>query len=54
MHELPGHADRNFCFGFSYRVIAHPIFSIVTILMIMANIIVLSLDKVDLTEEEEY
>jgi len=44
------HRKKNCCFGFSYAVIAHPLFTLVIIIAIVMNIIVLALDRVNMSD----
>ena len=50
-YELPTHARKNCCFRHSYKIVSHPLFNMIIILMILASIVVLSMDSVHITEE---
>ena len=49
--ELPSHARKNCCFRISYRIVSHPLFNMIIILMILVNIVVLSTDSIYQTKE---
>ena len=45
----PNHPRKNCCFSCAYRVIANPLFTLIIILAIVANIIVLAFDRVGMS-----
>ena len=44
-YDKPEHAKKNPCFGFSYGIVAHPLFNLIIVLLIVSNIVVLSIDQ---------
>jgi hypothetical protein len=53
-YNIPSRATNNCCFGLSYQIVAHPIFSLIIVVLIMANIVLLAMDQVGLTERQLY
>jgi hypothetical protein len=52
--DKPNHAKKNNCFGFSYEIVAHPMFNLIIVLLIAGNVVVLAMDRVGLTEEQRH
>ena len=43
-YKIPAHANANWCFACSYKIVAHPLFNLIIVVLIIANAVVLAMD----------